>query len=140
MTEHGDHLDYAHSASYLIKKTPASEGNSITGNDSKIDQPKQEVLLAPEGHPILTVQSAQNYGLNFMSTMLGTQQVQYEGSELQAQETSHFPSFVVSFSILYFLTYHLLNVYLNFISLCFNTIFWFGDLIFACIFNIALQS
>nr|XP_012568729.1 GBF-interacting protein 1-like isoform X3 [Cicer arietinum]XP_012568730.1 GBF-interacting protein 1-like isoform X4 [Cicer arietinum] len=94
LTEHGDHLDYAHSASYLIKKTPASEGNSITGNDSKIDQPKQEVLLAPEGHPILTVQSAQNYGLNFMSTMLGTQQVQYEGSELQAQETSHFPSFV----------------------------------------------
>ncbi|XP_045829849.1 GBF-interacting protein 1-like [Trifolium pratense] len=98
LTEHGGHLDYAHSSSFLINKTLASEGISITGNDSKIEQPKQEVLLTPEGHPILTVQSAQNYGLNFMSTMLGTQQVQFEGSELQAQETSHFPSFVTASS------------------------------------------
>lgn len=98
LPEHGDHLDHAHSSSYLIKEALASEGISITGNDSKIEQPKQEVLLTPEGHPILTVQSAQNYGLNFMSTMLGTQQVQFEGSELQAQETPHFPSFVTASS------------------------------------------
>ncbi|GAU28284.1 hypothetical protein TSUD_256120 [Trifolium subterraneum] len=98
LTEHGGHLDYAHSSSFLINKTPASEGISITGNDSKVEQPKQEVLLTPEGHPILTVPSAQNYGLNFMSTMLGTQQVQFEGSEIQAQETSHFPSFVTASS------------------------------------------
>ncbi|KAJ1410819.1 UBA-like superfamily [Sesbania bispinosa] len=94
LSAQGDHLDYTHSASYLINKTPASESNSITGTDSKIDQPKQEVLLAPEGHPILTVQNAQNYGLNFMSTMLGTQQVQFEGTEPQTQETSRFPNFV----------------------------------------------
>lgn len=100
MTEQGDHhLDYLHSSS-LIKKTPASEGNSLTGTDSKTDQPKQEALLAPEGHPIMNVQSAQNYGLNFMSTMLGTQQVQFAGTEPQAPDTTRFPSFVVSFSIL----------------------------------------
>lgn len=129
MPEHGDHLDHAHSSSYLIKEALASEGISITGNDSKIEQPKQEVLLTPEGHPILTVQSAQNYGLNFMSTMLGPQQVQFEGSELQAQETPHFPSFVVSSSIMYFLDFHLLNIYSNYISLCLNTIFlvWCSD-------------
>lgn len=103
LTAEGDHLDYSHPPTYLIKNTPASEGTSITVTDPKIDQPKQEVLLAPEGHPNLTVQSAQNYGLNFMSTMLGTQQVQFEGSESQAQETSRFPNFVVSSSIFYFL-------------------------------------
>lgn len=109
MTAQGDHLDYSHSSSYLIKKAPASEGNSITGTDSKIDQPKQEVLLAPEGHPILTVQSAQNYGLNFMSTVLGTQQVQFEGIEPQVQEASRFPNFVVSLSIFYFLRFSSTN-------------------------------
>ncbi|XP_057440983.1 GBF-interacting protein 1-like isoform X2 [Lotus japonicus] len=98
LTAEGDHLDYSHPPTYLIKNTPASEGTSITVTDPKIDQPKQEVLLAPEGHPNLTVQSAQNYGLNFMSTMLGTQQVQFEGSESQAQETSRFPNFVSSSS------------------------------------------
>lgn len=95
LTERGGHVDYAHSSSYLVKTTLASEGISITDNDSKIEQPKQEVLLTPEGHPILAVQSAQNYGLNLMSTMLGTQQVQFDGSELQAQETPHLPSFVL---------------------------------------------
>ncbi|CAI8587027.1 unnamed protein product [Vicia faba] len=94
LIEHGGHVDYAHSSSYLVTTTLASEGISVTDNDSKIEQPKQEVLLTPEGHPILTVQSAQNYGLNLMSTMLGTQQVQFDGSELQAQETSHLPSLV----------------------------------------------
>ncbi|CAK8539076.1 unnamed protein product [Lathyrus sativus] len=98
LTEHGGHVDYAHSSSYLVKTTLASEGISIADDDSKIVQPKQEVLLTPEGHPILTVQSAQNYGLNLMSTMLGTQQIQFDGSELQAQETSHLPSFVTASS------------------------------------------
>jgi hypothetical protein len=85
--------------------TPASESISITGSDSKIEHPKPDVLLTPEGHPLLSVQSAQNYGLNFMSTMLGTQQVQFEGSKLQAQETAHFPSFAVSSSFMYFLRF-----------------------------------
>ncbi|XP_020225023.1 GBF-interacting protein 1-like [Cajanus cajan] len=93
LTAQGDHLDYPHSTSYLIEKTPATEGNSISGTDTKVDQPK-EILLAPEGHQIPTVQTAQNYGLNFMSTMLGTQQVQFEGTEPQSQDTSRFPNFV----------------------------------------------
>ncbi|KAK7320300.1 hypothetical protein VNO77_29645 [Canavalia gladiata] len=94
LTAQGDHLDYPHSTSYLIEKTPATEGNSIAGTDTKVDQPKKEILLAPEGQPIPTVQTAQNYGLNFMSTMLGTQQVQFEGTEPQSQDTSRFPNFV----------------------------------------------
>ncbi|XP_027329681.1 GBF-interacting protein 1-like isoform X2 [Abrus precatorius] len=94
LTEQGDHLDYPHSSSYLIEKTPATEGNSITSTDTKVDQPKKENLLAPEAHPIPTVQTAQNYGLNFMSTMLGTQQIQFEGTEPQSQDTSRFPNFV----------------------------------------------
>lgn len=84
-----------------MEKTPATERNSITGTDTKVDQPK-EALLAPEGHQIPSVQTAQNYGLNFMSTMLGTQQVQFEGTEPRSQDTSRFPNFVVSFSIFYF--------------------------------------
>ncbi|KAK7276984.1 hypothetical protein RIF29_18133 [Crotalaria pallida] len=94
LTAQGDHLDYPHSSSYLIEKTPVSESNSITHSDSNGDQPKPEALLAPKGQPIQTVQRAQNYGMNFMSTMLGTQQVQFEGTEAQVQETSHFPNFV----------------------------------------------
>ncbi|RDY08097.1 GBF-interacting protein 1 [Mucuna pruriens] len=94
LTAQGDHLDYPHSSSYLIEKTPATEGNSITGIDTKIDQPKKEVLLVPESHQIPTVQTAQNYGLNFMTTMLGTQQVQFEGTEPQSQDTSRFSNFV----------------------------------------------
>ncbi|OIW16406.1 hypothetical protein TanjilG_19122 [Lupinus angustifolius] len=94
MTAQGDHIDYPHSSSYLIEKTPAPVGNSITHSDSNYDQPKAEALLAPEGHPIQTVQSAQNYGLNFLPTMLGTQLVQFEGTEAQVQETPLFPYFV----------------------------------------------
>ncbi|KAK7299914.1 hypothetical protein RJT34_10743 [Clitoria ternatea] len=94
LTAQGDQLDYPHSSSYLIEKTPAIEGNSITSSDTKADQPKKEVLIAPEGHPIPTVQTAQNYGLNFMSTMLGTQQVQFEGTEPQPQDSSCLPNFV----------------------------------------------
>ncbi|KAI4307839.1 hypothetical protein L6164_030976 [Bauhinia variegata] len=82
-TSQGDRPDYPHSPSYLIERSPA-EGNTISGVDSKGDQPKQEVLLAPEGPPIQTVPNAQNYGLNFMSTMLGTQQIQFEGAESQS--------------------------------------------------------
>ena len=102
LTVQGDHVDFQHSSSYMIEKTPAPEGDSITSTDLKGDNPKQEVLLAPEGHAIPNVQSAQNYGLNFMSTMLGTQQVQFGRTEPQAQETSRFTNFVVSFSIFYF--------------------------------------
>ncbi|CAL0307347.1 unnamed protein product [Lupinus luteus] len=94
LTAQGDHINYPHSSSYLIEKTPAPEGNSISHSDSNGDQPKAEVLLAPGGHSVQTVQSAQNYGLNFMPTMLGTQLVQFEGTEAQVQETSHFPYFV----------------------------------------------
>ncbi|KAF1890329.1 hypothetical protein Lal_00013583 [Lupinus albus] len=94
LTAQGDHRDYPHSSSYLIEKAPASDGNSIIHSDSNGDQPKPEVLLAPEGHPVQTVHSAQNYGLHFMPTMFGTQQLQFEGTEAQAQETSHFPYFV----------------------------------------------
>ncbi|OIW02920.1 hypothetical protein TanjilG_29696 [Lupinus angustifolius] len=94
LTAQEDHRDYPHSSSYLIEKTPPSEGNSITHSDSNGDQPKPEVLLTPEGHPIQTVLSAQNYGLHFMPTMFGTQQLQFEGSEAQVQEMSHFPYFV----------------------------------------------
>ncbi|KAK7386019.1 hypothetical protein VNO78_32064 [Psophocarpus tetragonolobus] len=94
LTAQGDHLDYPHTSSYLIEKTPATEANSITGTETKVDQPKKEVLLAPESHQIPTAQTAQNYGLNFMSSMLGTQQVQFEGTEPQSQDTSRFPNFV----------------------------------------------
>ncbi|KAL2316631.1 hypothetical protein Fmac_030507 [Flemingia macrophylla] len=94
LTAQGDSLDYPDSSSYLIEKTPATEGNSIMGTDTKVDQPSKEVLLALEGNQIPTVQTAQNYGLNFMSTMLGTQQVQFEGTEPQSQDTSRFPNFV----------------------------------------------
>lgn len=103
LTAQGDHLDYPHSSSYLIEKAPATNGNPITGTDTKVDQSKKEVLLAPEGQQIPTVQTAQNYGLNFISSMLGTQQVQFEGTEPQSQDTSRFPNFVVSFSVFYFL-------------------------------------
>lgn len=99
LTSQGDHLDYPHSSTYLIEKTPDTEGNSINGTDTKVDQPKKEVLLAPEVHQLPTVPTPQNYGLNFMSTMLGTQQVQFEGTEPQAQDTSRFPNYVVSFLI-----------------------------------------
>ncbi|KAK7371899.1 hypothetical protein VNO80_05266 [Phaseolus coccineus] len=94
LTSQGDHLDYPHSSTYLIEKTPDTEGNSINGTDTKVDQQKKEVLLAPEAHQLPTVPTAQNYGLNFMSTMLGTQQVQFEGTEPQAQDTSRFPNYV----------------------------------------------
>ncbi|KAG4961816.1 hypothetical protein GLYMA_14G012200v4 [Glycine max] len=94
LTAQGDHLDYPHSSSYLIEKAPATNGNPITGTDTKVDQSKKEVLLAPEGQQIPTVQTAQNYGLNFISSMLGTQQVQFEGTEPQSQDTSRFPNFV----------------------------------------------
>lgn len=73
LTEHGGHVDHAGSSSYLVKTTLAPESISMTDNDSKIEQPKREVLLTPEGHPIRAVRSAQSYGLNLMSTMLGTQ-------------------------------------------------------------------
>ncbi|KAK7289601.1 hypothetical protein RIF29_03354 [Crotalaria pallida] len=93
LSAQGDHVEYQHSSSSLIEETPAS-GNSVTVSDSNGDQPKQEVLLAPEGLLIPNVQNAQNYGLNFMPTMLGTQQVHFEGAESHAQEASHLPNFV----------------------------------------------
>ncbi|XP_061353171.1 GBF-interacting protein 1-like [Gastrolobium bilobum] len=91
LSAQGDHVEYPQSTSYLIEKTPALENSTIV-SDSKSAQPKQEVLLAQEAPPIPNVQSAQNYDLNFMSNMLGSQQVQFEGS--QAQETSRLPNFV----------------------------------------------
>ncbi|KAI4306244.1 hypothetical protein L6164_029536 [Bauhinia variegata] len=91
-TAQGDLPDYPHSP-YLIERTPP-EGNAISGVDTKADQPQQEVLLAPEGPPIQTVQNTQNYGLNLMSAMLGTQQIQFESADSQAQETSRLPKFI----------------------------------------------
>lgn len=96
----GDHPDYTHSSSYLIEKPPVLEVNAISGAEPKGDQPKQEVLLAPVGAPIPAILNAQNYGLNFMSTMLGTQQVQFKGAEPRAQENRP-PNFVVSFYLLF---------------------------------------
>ncbi|KAE9591054.1 hypothetical protein Lal_00021491 [Lupinus albus] len=89
----GDHIEYPHSSSNLIEKIPAL-GNTITVFDLNSDQPKQEVLLVSDVLPIQNVQNAQNYGLNFIPTMLGTQHVHFEGAEPQAQETSHLPNFV----------------------------------------------
>ncbi|XP_019426115.1 PREDICTED: GBF-interacting protein 1-like isoform X2 [Lupinus angustifolius] len=89
----GDHIEYPYSSSNLIEKTQAPR-NTITVFDSNSDQPKQEVLLASDVLPIQNVQNAQNYGLNFIPTMLGTQQVHFDGAEPQAQETSHLPNFV----------------------------------------------
>lgn len=100
LTGQGDHVDYPRSPSYLVEETPAL-GNSMTVSDTNGVLPKQEVALALEGPPLPNVQSDQNYGLNFMSTMLGTQQVQFEGSESQAQETSCLPNFVVSLHLLH---------------------------------------
>ncbi|KAI5393319.1 hypothetical protein KIW84_060440 [Lathyrus oleraceus] len=86
MTEHGGHVDHAGSSSYLVKTTLAPESISMTDNDSKIEQPKREVLLTPEGHPIRAVRSAQSYGLNLMSTMLGTQ-MRVEGGTTKLEQT-----------------------------------------------------
>ncbi|KAI4306242.1 hypothetical protein L6164_029534 [Bauhinia variegata] len=88
-----DHADYPHSPSHLIKRTSVSDSNALSGVDSKTDQPKQEALLDPEGPPTPTVQNAQNSGLNFMSTVLGTQQIQFEGAAPQTQEISQLPNF-----------------------------------------------
>jgi hypothetical protein len=57
---------------------------------------KQEILLPPEGPQNTTVQNAPNYNFGLVPTMLGSQHVQFEGSESQAQEMSRFPNFVVS--------------------------------------------
>ncbi|CAL0309736.1 unnamed protein product [Lupinus luteus] len=89
----GDHIEYPLSSSNLIEKTPAF-GNTITVFDSNSDQPKQEALLGSDVLPIQNVQNAQNYGLNIIPTLLGTQQVHFEGAEPQAQETSRLPNFV----------------------------------------------
>ncbi|CAL0335068.1 unnamed protein product [Lupinus luteus] len=93
LSSQGDHTEHPHSPSKLIEKTQAL-GNSITVVSDSNDQPKLEVLLAPDGLPIHNVQIAQNYGLNFMPTILRTQEVRFEGAESQAQETSHLPNFV----------------------------------------------
>ncbi|KAJ7963582.1 GBF-interacting protein 1 [Quillaja saponaria] len=91
----GEHLIHPRSPPYESEETPHPEENAIASAESKDDdQPKQESLLAPEGPPIPAVQNAQNYGLNFMSAMLGTQHVQFEGAEPQSQETSRLSNFV----------------------------------------------
>ncbi|XP_057725726.1 GBF-interacting protein 1-like [Arachis stenosperma] len=92
LSQQGNQVDFQHSSSYMIEKTSAPpEGNAVTSTDLKVDHPKQEVLLAPEGHQIPNVQSAQNY---YQSIILGNQQVQFEGTEPQSQETSRFTNFV----------------------------------------------
>ncbi|OIW09502.1 hypothetical protein TanjilG_11624 [Lupinus angustifolius] len=97
LSSQGDHIKYPHSPSNLIEKAQAL-GNSITVVSDSNDQLKPEVLLAPDGLPIHNVQNAQNYGLNFMPTILRTQEVRFEGAESQAQETSHLPNFVIASS------------------------------------------
>ena len=96
MSAQEDHAEHPHSPSYPIEETSAL-GNSVTVSDSKGDLPKQEALSGPEGRPpIPNVHNAQNYGLNLLSAMLGTQQVQTEGAESQAHATSQLPNFIVS--------------------------------------------
>lgn len=91
-----------HPSSHPIEKPPAPEVNAISAGAERLgDQPKPEVLLAPVGTPIPTIPNAQNYGLNFMSTMLGTQQVQFKGAEPQARETTRLPNYIVNLSIFY---------------------------------------
>ncbi|XP_054818609.1 GBF-interacting protein 1-like isoform X2 [Prosopis cineraria] len=93
-TAPADDPDYTHSSSYLIEKPLVSEVNTVSGAELKADQPKQEVLLAPVGTPIPTIMNGQSYGLNFMSTMLATPQVQLKGAEPQGQETTRLPNYV----------------------------------------------
>ncbi|XP_028771532.1 GBF-interacting protein 1-like, partial [Neltuma alba] len=94
-TAPGDHSDHSRSPSDLIEKPSVSEVNAVSGTEPKAGQLKQEALLAPVATPIPTIMNGQGYGLNFMSTMLGTQQVQFKGAEPQAQETTR-PSNYVS--------------------------------------------
>lgn len=101
-TAPGDHSDHTHSPFYLNEMPSASEVNTVSGIEPKSEQPKQEVLLAPVGTPIPAVMNGQSYGLNLMSTMLGTQQAQLKGAGPQPQETTRFPNYVVSLSIFYF--------------------------------------
>ncbi|MED6219796.1 hypothetical protein PIB30_039008 [Stylosanthes scabra] len=91
LSQHGDQVDFQHASSYMIEKTSAPEGNAATSTDLKVDHPKQDVLLTPEVHQIPNVQNAQNY---YQSIILGNQQVQFEGTEPQSQETSRFNNFV----------------------------------------------
>ncbi|MED6218585.1 hypothetical protein PIB30_028023 [Stylosanthes scabra] len=91
LSQQGDQVDIQRSSSYMIEKTSAPEGNAATSIDLKVDHPKQEVLLTPEVHQIPNVQTAQNY---YQSIILGNQQVPFEGTEPQSQETSRFNNFV----------------------------------------------
>ncbi|KAK4275288.1 hypothetical protein QN277_018400 [Acacia crassicarpa] len=93
-TEPGDHSDYTHSPSDLNEKPSVSEVNTVSGTVPMADQSKQEVQLAPVGKPIPTIMDGQSIGLNFMSPMLGAQQVQFKGAEPQAQETTCLPNYV----------------------------------------------
>ncbi|XP_059443553.1 GBF-interacting protein 1-like isoform X2 [Corylus avellana] len=90
-----DFLDHPESVSEtVLEHVPPSEGNGSSNADSKDDQMKQEILLPQEGPQNTTVQNAPNYNFGLVPTMLGSQHVQFEGSESQAQETSRFPNFV----------------------------------------------
>lgn len=92
-----DFLDHPESVSEaVLENLPPSEGNVSSNADTKDDQMKQEILLPSEGPQNTTVQNAPNYNFGLVSTMLGNQLVQFEGSESQAQETSRFSNFAVS--------------------------------------------
>ncbi|MED6218584.1 hypothetical protein PIB30_028022 [Stylosanthes scabra] len=76
-----------------LESSLGSDKDAISRDQSATlsQQGDQEVLLTPEVHQIPNVQNAQNY---YQSIILGNQQVQFEGTEPQSQETSRFSNFV----------------------------------------------
>ncbi len=82
----------------MLEKVPPPEG-IVSGADTKDDQLKQEILSLPEGPQNPTIQNGQNYNIGLVSTMLGSQHLQFEGTEPQTHEASRFSNFVVSFKL-----------------------------------------
>uniref|UniRef100_A0A2N9HYE9 GBF-interacting protein 1 N-terminal domain-containing protein n=1 Tax=Fagus sylvatica TaxID=28930 RepID=A0A2N9HYE9_FAGSY len=77
----------------VLEKVPPPEG-IVSGADTKDDQLKQEILSLPEGPQNPTIQNGPNYNIGLVSTMLGSQHLQFEGTEPQTHEASRFSNFV----------------------------------------------
>ncbi|KAK9269387.1 hypothetical protein L1049_001159 [Liquidambar formosana] len=86
-----DYPEHPQSPQQVPENISPPEGNVSTGAVPTFDQSKQEILLPPGG-PQFPVQTAPNY-FGYVPPMLGSQHVQFEGSEPQARDVSRLPNF-----------------------------------------------
>ncbi|KAM1204815.1 hypothetical protein EV1_005811 [Malus domestica] len=86
--------DYSESLADALENLPPLD-NVPSSTNSKLELPKQDSQLPPEGHQNPTALNAPTYSLGFFPPMLGSQLLQVEGHDNPAHETARLPSFVV---------------------------------------------